>query len=681
MISLRNLSPRTWPALLGGLADRPLALLCLALALNAVTRPYVGLEHDARLYAVQIAERLHPGSYADDLFLRYGSQDRYSIFTPLMTPLASLVGLRAAFFIGYLASKALLLWGVVRLVLALVPDRPAAVLSVLAVSMAPLPFGGNEIFHVNEPFLTPRLAACGLVLLGLERGLAGRPRVGLLLLAGAFLLHPLMAVGGLLTLILWWLAARLTRRRFAALVAAGCVLATAAVCYEPLGARLFGRIDADWRGVLLDVCYFIQPGWWSARDWLRVGWTAVVLVAAARAAAPPVRAFLLALLVGSLAGLVGSAAAERSDYLLLLQTSPYRVLWLPQLLAAPLAFAWAAALWRRATPGDRLLSLVVVVMATADGSQDVLLAAVPFLGALAVGAIGWRGLAAAPRRPDWLGRSAVAAFLATVAVLGAYDLCVFLLALTLSPTYHVDVHPVQVLLGAPSVLCKLPLLAAAAGAACCLLWLIGPGRPFRVACLVLWLGYQGAIAAAGHWPWYEAQYSARYASREFVVTTLRERSAAGRPVTVYWPGDVREVWFEAGVNSYFNVVQLSGCGFNRGTALEGRRRGLLVRRFELSHARRYLPPEPGWQAARRHFLQADDEEPAPTAEDLFRLCDEEALDFVVLEDAIDGLACATDGRLYVYDCRQLRAWERAGRPPAPPEGGESVAVSTRDQPR
>ena len=60
---------RTWPARLGGLAERPLVLLCVALALNALTQPYAGLTHDARLYAVQVAERLNPGSYAADRFL------------------------------------------------------------------------------------------------------------------------------------------------------------------------------------------------------------------------------------------------------------------------------------------------------------------------------------------------------------------------------------------------------------------------------------------------------------------------------------------------------------------------------------------------------------------------------------------------------------------------------------
>jgi hypothetical protein len=670
--------------LLDRLADSPMSLLAALLLANALALPYAGLAHDARLYAVQTAEKLAPGTFADDLYLRYGSQDRYSAFTLLMAPLAGVLGRGASFFCGYLASKALFLWGALRLVCRLLPDRRAAVLSLLLVSILPLPFGGNSIFHLNEPFLTPRLAACGLVLLGLERTLAGRPVVALLLLAAAFLLHPLMAVGGLLTFALRWLATRLTRRRFVAVLGAACVLAGAALCHEPLAARLFGRIDAGWRGVLLDVCYFIKPGDWAARDWVRLGWAALVLVAAARTLGEPARTFLLAVLLTALAGVLGSLAAVRTDYLLLLQTSPYRTVWLLEFLAGPLAFAWAFALARRGTPAARALALAVVLLATTDWAHDALPGLLPFLAVLALGAAGWRGLAAVPRHPDWLGRSALAGFLATAALLGAYNLYVFLTAWAMPPTYHLDIHPVQVLVGAPGVLYKLPLLAAVAGGTCYLASRLGPGRRFRFACLALWLGYQGAVAAAARWPWYLEHSTARYAPREFVVATLRERSAAdGRPVTVYWPGDVREVWFEAGANGYFNVVQLSGCGFNRGTALEGQRRALLVRRFELALARHYPPPEPGWQAARRHLLRADDDEPAPTREDLFALCREDGLDFIVLEDAVEGAPCATDGRLYVYDCRQLRELERAGGSPCPPgpagQANESIAASQRGQ--
>src|SRR5436190_8917324 len=99
---------------LGGLLDRlaanRFALWCLLMVLNALAAPYQGLHHDARLYAAQVSERIWPGSYGDDLYLRYGSQDRYSVFTPLIAPLVAALGVTHSFLIVYLLCKGLFLW-------------------------------------------------------------------------------------------------------------------------------------------------------------------------------------------------------------------------------------------------------------------------------------------------------------------------------------------------------------------------------------------------------------------------------------------------------------------------------------------------------------------------------------------------------------------------------------------
>ena len=153
-------------------------------------------------------ERIHPGRFAGDLYLRYGSQDRYSVFTVLIAPLVRICGLHVAFFCVYLASKALFFWGLLRLSRVLISSNVALVLALIHLAIAPVAFGGNEIFHVNESFLTPRLSSCALVLLALERLLTGRMVIAGLLLLGSFLLHPLMAVGGILPAGLWWLACR-----------------------------------------------------------------------------------------------------------------------------------------------------------------------------------------------------------------------------------------------------------------------------------------------------------------------------------------------------------------------------------------------------------------------------------------------------------------------------------------
>ena len=59
----------------------PVALLITGLYL--FLHPYQGLIHDARLYTLQALNHLHPDLYSNDVFLKYGSQDSYTLFTPV----------------------------------------------------------------------------------------------------------------------------------------------------------------------------------------------------------------------------------------------------------------------------------------------------------------------------------------------------------------------------------------------------------------------------------------------------------------------------------------------------------------------------------------------------------------------------------------------------------------------
>src|SRR5208337_2573280 len=350
---------------LGRLAADPVTLVCLLLAANALVEPYKGLDHDSRLYAVQILERIHPGSFAGDLYLRYGSQDRYSVFTVLMAPLVQLCGVHVTFFCVYLASKALLFWSLLRLSRVLISSNIALILALIHLAIVPVAYGGNEIFHVNESFLTPRLSSCALVLLALERMLTGRTMAAVFLLLGSFLLHPLMAVGGILPAGLWWAAGRCTWRQFVWLALAAVALATLVIGVEPLGNRLFGHIDDFWRTINLKICFYIRPARWWWSDWIRIALGCGFTVwAAAQCPVRRLATFWAAVLGSALIGLIGSLIAVNSHYLLLIQTSPYRTLWLLALLAIPAGYGLAAHLWQCGSQQSRSASLVVVLLLT-----------------------------------------------------------------------------------------------------------------------------------------------------------------------------------------------------------------------------------------------------------------------------------------------------------------------------
>ena len=52
-------------------------------------------------------------------------------------------------------------------------------------------------------------------------------------------------------------------------VSAAVVLAAAIVVFiQPLGRRVFGHLDEEWRSVVYQVCFVIDPMGWTAGDWL-----------------------------------------------------------------------------------------------------------------------------------------------------------------------------------------------------------------------------------------------------------------------------------------------------------------------------------------------------------------------------------------------------------------------------
>src|SRR5690242_19940574 len=95
-----------WPdriaASLRALRDRPATLFLVLFALNALVLPYAGFIHDARLYGVQVLNKVEGGAFADDLFFRYGSQDKFSLFSTAVAPAAAVLGIDTTFFILYL---------------------------------------------------------------------------------------------------------------------------------------------------------------------------------------------------------------------------------------------------------------------------------------------------------------------------------------------------------------------------------------------------------------------------------------------------------------------------------------------------------------------------------------------------------------------------------------------------
>jgi hypothetical protein len=90
--------------------------------------------------------------------------------------------------------------------------------------------------------------------------------------------------------------------------------------------------------------------------------------------------------------------------------------------------------------------------------------------------------------------------------------------------------------------------------------------------------------------------------------------------------------------------------------MEGKRRAMLVRSFEIECTHRSASLDPAWQLAYR-FYRAGDKPEGATHEDLWTLAEDEVVDYVILEHEFEGLSCANDGRYWIYDCKMLRTRE------------------------
>jgi hypothetical protein len=165
-----------------------------------------------------------------------------------------------------------------------------------------------------------------------------------------------------------------------------------------------------------------------------------VVLAAACTFARARAAFLLALLAAVLLGFAGSLAAVHKSYLLLIQASPYRTLWLTELLAVPLGFWGAARLWQRGGQARRCAGLVLVLLLTADWNYAPVHPVLVFLALLPLGLVYRRGLGRTPADPDWLAAGACIAFAGTGLVLLLYNAHALVLLLSARPRYEADVH-------------------------------------------------------------------------------------------------------------------------------------------------------------------------------------------------------------------------------------------------
>ncbi|HTX23790.1 MAG TPA: hypothetical protein VMD03_03965 [Steroidobacteraceae bacterium] len=606
------------------------------LAAWMLRHPYTGIAHDSVLYTFLALARLHPQLLQHDLFLRFGSQDQYTLFSPMYAQAISALGLERAAALLTLVCQAALYgcaWVFAR---RFMPAHLALIAIALLVAL-PLDYGAGRIFNVTETFLTPRLPAEALTLAGIAAALSSRRVLAGACLLAATLLHPILAAAGIAVLLCLLIGARYRSAAF--LVGAGLVLVSGCVLFLRRG--VLDRIDAEWLQIVRHTSPFLYVSAWSLRDWSRAAVPLTVLAVGLCASRDQlVRRMCAATLVTALTGVILSLIyCDLLDTALGSAAQPWRWLWMAAVTATVLAVPIAHECWRRGGAW-RAVPLLIAAAAIVRGEPS----------ALALAALGILCAAALVR---YEGR-APARF-----ILGAA--CALLLAAV--AMYSLQ-GPSRSGLTPPGV----------AGGWIMGQWLRaqeGNGVWYAVALVALWLVCQrvrslaaaaclvmggGIICTALLLPASMAWTLASYPD------SLRSQLAAWRRqippnAEVLWPVAPIGVWYLLERPSYWSLPQEAGDVFSRAKALEVHRRELLVAdAMQVSGLMRGAPSSStGTSAAITLAEQLD-------ARGMARVCSDSQLAYYVswTHLAPTPFAAITpnprrpDTRLYLYDCASFR---------------------------
>lgn len=611
-----------------------IALTLMLVVLWALMHHYQGFARDGELYAVQASARLNPAMRAD-VYLANSSQDRYSIFSLVYASLISALGLQSAELllfvlctVGFLTAA----WALTREL----SSSDAAWLAIAMLISTTGFYGAYAIFHYSESYLTARSVAEAMVVAALAAHFHGWRRLGLSIAVAALVIHPLMALPGLLLLICLWLPIPKAAIATAAGIVSTLLIALIAV-YAP--ARSLTVMDPSWLEVVLERSHFLFLKYWALSDWevqlrpfLCLTLSALVIdderVRRLCAAAMLVGAAGLA--VALIAGTIGPVA-------ILLQGQAWRWFWVTGFVSVLLLAPTALRMWRDDQCGPLCITLLVAgwTFEPVDGT---------LLIALALGLWLLR-----PRIDDRTGKYLSWAGFSLIAIIVVWA---FATSWPLFTTVPVGKSQEGLLIDRLRGVLGLKI-SAVFFFAIFWCWIRSSGSP-RIAAVVcvllaasLVLILPGAFGQLG-----------TVGTRAEIAEFAQWRNAippASNVLVVPAKNSASFVWFTLGKPSYLSVDQSAGVVFSRATALEIRRRSEV------------LTPvmEPDFMilsqmAQEARGIKLENQTRPLTSQSLVEICGDPLLGFVIAKeelgfDSIRHTHSGTWRNWNLYDCRRVRS--------------------------
>jgi hypothetical protein len=533
------------PQYSGGSRWGALTLCLLCFATWALVHEYQGIFHDAVLYTLQALARLDPGALSQDVFLRFGSQDRFTIFSPLYAGTIHLVGAERAAAALTLAFQLALFAGAWALARSVMP-RALALLGVLILIAVPGYYGPDRVFSCVEAFMTPRMAAEALVLGGIAGALCERRLLAALLIGAAALLHPIMAAAGIAALLAMYVALPYPRRALKLAIAIAAALAVAAFAM-PAGSA-WGRFDEAWWTLIRDRSPYLFLSHWTLDDWARVAvtlatlWIGGIILPDAKA-----RVLCRAAALTTVGGIALTGfACDLLHWVLLTQLQPWRWQWLGTAAAAVTLPAIIRAGWQSADLGRTTTLLLLAAWIFAWNSYALASAAA------AVGSLAFMRRCTARE--------------ARLLFFGACGMLALAIAWRVASNLEfTDAHYLD--LNIPLRIRQAMSFArdgSAPAALLALAWWLALEARGRAASMTLMLL---AAAAASGCLWLAPQAWASWTAREYPPPRVQEfapfRDLVPRGAEVFWAESPLGTWLILDRPSYLSVAQTSGMVFSR----------------------------------------------------------------------------------------------------------------------
>lgn len=608
--------------------------LLVLVALWSVLGRYQGVVHDAVLYLLQAAARNMPDPLAHDLFLRFQSQDSFTVFPRLYGRIVAQFGpdnAAAGLTFLCLALWYVLAWGIARRL-----SGPRLALLALALFVVvPGTYGAREVFRFAEPFLTARTVAEVCCLGAMLAMLQSRRAIAAVLLVCGLAIHPLMAFPVALLMALFMLPIRSTR----AWMVVGAAIVLGATVGGVFLAYPEWRIDSTWLEVTRHRSLFLFTDRWRAPDWEIQSIVLLTLALGAVALPDGIARKLMAsaLCVGAAGLVLAVISSQVLESRILLQGQPWRWLWISRVVATACLPLLIAMLWNRGRPSTSVAMLLAAgwLLSATGAFREVppigvggLLCAlaccihlmrghitrdsIGIVNALAIGAM-----------------LLVAVFFATVVYISLGSDFSF----GRDPVWIQRLHDI---IGVPGA-------AILVSTAC---WLLLIRKQYPAALLVS-MG-AAVVVIFGATPEACRSWTRAYYDDSSRASLAAWRALIPRDAEVFWPGMPQAAWLLLDRQSYMSISQGAGSVFSARTAVE------LQRRADVLSP---LVPPGFW------FLDAAavEEKPRDLSPEILRsICADRELGFVVdrmeLAGAIGQVEWPGPGYfLFLYDCKTFRS--------------------------